>query len=160
MHKIDSFQIDHTRLDSGLYLSRKDKVGEEEVLTYDIRLKRPNRDVALTSAVAHTIEHLGATFLRQQSPLKEQVIYFGPMGCLTGFYLILGKQITPAELSPLITDLFRFIVHFEGEVPGATPRECGNHTLMDLKGAREEGRRYLCEVLEEISKENLTYPIA
>lgn len=160
MQKIESFQIDHTRLQPGIYLSRKDRVGTEEICTYDIRLKRPNIDAALTSEVAHTIEHIGATFLRYESALKESTIYFGPMGCLTGFYLILSKEFSTVELVPYITELFRCIENFDGDIPGASPEECGNYQLMDLQGAREEGRRYCQEILTAISKENLEYPVS
>lgn len=160
MQKIESFQIDHTRLEPGIYLSRKDRVEKEEICTYDIRLKRPNQDVPLTSEVAHTIEHIGATFLRHQSSLKESTIYFGPMGCLTGFYLILSKRFSTLDLVPQITELFHCIENFDKEIPGASPKECGNYQLMDLPGAREEGKRYCQETLSSISKENLEYPVS
>lgn len=158
MQKIESFQIDHNRLEPGIYLSRKDWVGKEEICTYDIRLKRPNREAPLTSEVAHTIEHIAATFLRHQSPLRENTIYFGPMGCLTGFYLILNKQLSTLDLVPHITELFRCLARFDEEIPGASPKECGNYQLMDLHGAREEAERYYQEILSSITKENLEYP--
>lgn len=160
MQKIESFQIDHTRLEPGIYLSRKDRVGKEEICTYDIRLKRPNREEPLTCEVAHTIEHIGATTLRNQSSLRENTIYFGPMGCLTGFYLILNKQFSTVDLVLPITELFRCIENFNGDIPGASPMECGNYQLMDLPGARGEGRRYCQDILTSISKENLEYPVS
>ncbi|WP_432738742.1 S-ribosylhomocysteine lyase [Maridesulfovibrio sp. FT414] len=158
MNRIGSFKIDHTRLKRGIYLSRRDAVGAETVTTFDLRMKEPNNEPALSSAVAHTIEHIGATFLRNHEGYGDKIIYFGPMGCLTGFYLLLNGDLKSVEIVPLIEDLFGFAAEFDGEIPGASAVECGNYTLMDPAGAREEARRFFVEVLNKITPENLVYP--
>lgn len=141
MEKIASFTIDHTRLMSGIYVSRKDKAGEQTLTTIDIRFRRPNVEPALEPKAAHTIEHLGATYLRNLDGWKDRIIYFGPMGCMTGFYLIVAGDFTAgtAEYDALVqalTGMFRFISGYEGEIPGSRPDECGNCTFHDLAGAR------------------------
>ncbi|WP_136797378.1 MULTISPECIES: S-ribosylhomocysteine lyase [Desulfosediminicola] len=158
MKKIESFKIDHTRLKRGIYVSRRDHVGSEVIATFDLRLKEPNNEPALEAAAAHTIEHIGATFLRNHPEFAARIIYFGPMGCLTGFYLLLRGNYASPDIVPLMTELFKAIAEFDDAIPGATPIECGNYRLMDLEGARREGKKYLEEVLERIGEENLVYP--
>ncbi len=158
MEKIASFTIDHTKLKRGIYVSRKDSIGAETVTTFDLRLKEPNTEPALTSAVAHTIEHLAATFLRNHDEYAAKTIYFGPMGCLTGFYLLLAGSIDSQEIVPLITEVFNFVAEFEGDIPGASAVECGNYRLMDLAGAQEEARKYAIEILADIDSSHLIYP--
>ena len=157
MDKIPSFTIDHERLQRGIYVSRKDSVGGEIVTTFDIRMKEPNRESALTPAALHTIEHLAATFVRNDPEWKERVIYWGPMGCLTGNYFLVRGDLESRDILPLMIRTFRFIADFEGEVPGAAPRDCGNWRLHDLAEAKREARRYM-ETLEAATEENLTYP--
>ncbi len=158
MQKIPSFQIDHTRLQRGIFVSRKDTLGEETVTTFDLRLKEPNNEPALTSACAHTIEHIGATFLRNHHAYSEKTIYFGPMGCLTGFYLLLKGDLESQTIVPLMQELFGYIAEFSGDVPGATPVECGNYLLMDLEAACGEAKKYCEEILTDMKKANLLYP--
>ncbi|MBP5393866.1 MAG: S-ribosylhomocysteine lyase [Bacteroidaceae bacterium] len=158
MNKIPSFTIDHNRLLRGIYVSRRDKVGSEEVTTFDIRMKEPNREPALHPGALHTIEHLAATYLRNDPVWKDRIVYWGPMGCLTGNYLLMRGHLEPADILTLMQDTFRFIAEFEGEVPGAAPQDCGNWLLHDLPMARLEARRYLEEVLLNCKSENLVYP--
>lgn len=159
MKPIASFQIDHTKLKRGIYVSRKDNVDNAVVTTFDLRMKEPNNEPAFEPAAAHAIEHIAATFLRNHSEYGDRIIYFGPMGCLTGFYLLLGGKHESEDILPLIRELFETVANFEGDIPGASPVECGNYTLMDLPAAKEEARKYLNEILENISKENLNYPV-
>lgn len=158
MNKIPSFTIDHNKLLRGVYVSRQDNVGGEVVTTFDIRMKEPNREPALGQGAIHTIEHLAATFLRNHPVWADRVVYFGPMGCLTGCYLLLRGDLASADILPLLRETFRFIAEYEGEVPGAAARDCGNYLLHDLPMARLEARRFLEEVLENIQPENLHYP--
>lgn len=158
MDKIESFQIDHTRLKRGIYVSRKDNVGNAIVTTFDLRMKEPNNEFPLSSATAHTIEHIGATFLRNHMSYGCRILYFGPMGCLTGFYLLLREDSDSLEITPLIQELFRYVAVFDGPIPGATPVECGNFTLMDLPAAKVEAQKYFQEVLDRIGNVNLNYP--
>jgi S-ribosylhomocysteine lyase len=158
MEKIESFKIDHMRLKRGIYVSRKDGVGSKTVTTFDLRMKEPNNEQTLSPAAAHTIEHIGATFLRNHSEFGNKILYFGPMGCLTGFYLLLSDNFDSKTIVPLIQELFKYVAEYEGKIPGATPVECGNHTLMDLPGAKVEAERYFEEVLNGIDGENLVYP--
>ena len=157
MDKIPSFQIDHERLLPGIYVSRKDRVGDEVITTFDIRMKAPNREPALGQGALHTIEHLAATYLRNDAEWKERVIYWGPMGCLTGNYLLLHGDLESADIVELMQRTFAFVANYEGEVPGTTARDCGNYLLHDLPMARYEARRYL-EVLQHLSHTNLHYP--
>ena len=159
MEKIPSFTIDHIRLLRGIYVSRRDNVGGEVVTTFDVRMKEPNREPVLSPSAIHTIEHLAATFLRNHPVWADRIIYWGPMGCLTGNYLIVKGDLTSAEILPLVKETFAFVADYEGEVPGATARDCGNYLLMNLPEARWEARKYLDEVLEKISDENLNYPV-
>ena len=158
MEKIPSFTIDHIRLERGIYVSRQDNVGGEVVTTFDVRMKEPNREPVLSPSAIHTIEHLAATFLRNHPVWADRIIYWGPMGCLTGNYLIVKGDITSADILPLVKETFAFVASYEGEVPGATARDCGNHLLMNLPEARWEARKYLTEVLENITDNTLNYP--
>lgn len=158
MKKIPSFTIDHNRLKRGIYVSRKDYVGNEVVTTFDVRMKEPNREPALSPSAIHTMEHLAATFLRNHAEWASRIIYWGPMGCLTGNYLIVRGDLASAEVLPLMKETFAFIASFEGDVPGASARDCGNYLLMNLPEARWEAGKYLCEVLECATEENLNYP--
>ena len=158
MNKIPSFTFDHNRLQRGIYVSRKDAVGTETVTTFDIRMKEPNREPVVHAGALHTIEHLAATFLRNDSEWKDRVIYWGPMGCLTGNYLILQGDLQSEDIVDLMRRTFRFIADYEGEIPGAAPQDCGNWLLHDLPMARWEARKFLNEVLDNIKPENLHYP--
>ena len=157
MEKITSFTIDHIRLQPGLYVSRKDAVGSETVTTFDLRLTSPNEEPVMNTAEVHTIEHLAATFLRNDPAWKDRVLYFGPMGCRTGFYLLLSDDLSSRDVLPLVTDCFRFIRDYRGEVPGASPKDCGNYLDMNLSMANYWGRRYTA-LLENITPDRLTYP--
>ena len=158
MKKIPSFTIDHNRLVRGIYVSRQDKVGSETVTTFDIRMKEPNREPALGQGALHSIEHLAATFLRNHPVWADRIIYWGPMGCLTGNYLLVRGDLQSADILPLMIETFRFIADYEGEIPGAAPKDGGNSLLQDLPMARWEARKYLTEVLEVATEENLHYP--
>lgn len=157
MEKIASFTIDHTRLLPGIYVSRKDKVGNEIITTFDIRMKRPNSEPCLHPGAIHTIEHLAATFLRNDPIWKDRVIYWGPMGCLTGNYLLLRGDLQSHDIVDLMIRTFRFVTDYEGDIPGATEKDCGNCRLHDLPMAKYEAHCYL-KVLEHIKEENLIYP--
>lgn len=159
MKKIPSFTIDHLRLLPGIYVSRKDAVGSETVTTFDIRMKAPNLEPALGQGAIHTIEHLAATYLRNDAEWADKIIYWGPMGCLTGNYLLMKGDLESKDIVELMTRTFRFVAEFEGEIPGAAAKDCGNWLLHDLPMARYEARKYL-EILENISDENLIYPQA
>ena len=158
MEKIASFTIDHLKLVPGLYVSRVDQVGQETVTTFDIRMTNPNEEPVMNTAEVHTIEHLGATYLRNHPVYKDKTLYFGPMGCRTGFYLLLAGKYESRELVPLMKELFAFIRDYEGEIPGASPKDCGNYLDMNLPMARYLAGRYLSQVLEGISQDRLLYP--
>ncbi len=159
MKKIASFTVDHLRLLRGIYVSRTDRTPSGDTLTtFDIRMTEPNRQEALSGTALHTIEHLAATYLRNHPQWKERIVYWGPMGCCTGNYLIVSGDYSSADILPLMRETFEFIADFDGEIPGATPRDCGNYSYMDLPTARAEARRYLNEVLLNPSEANLTYP--
>lgn len=157
MEKITSFTIDHIKLQPGLYVSRKDNVGAETVTTFDLRFTSPNEEPVMNTGEMHTIEHLAATYLRNEPNWKDKVLYFGPMGCRTGFYLLLAGDHCSNEILPLILDCFRFIGDFTGEVPGATAKDCGHYLDMDLPMANYWGKRY-ASLLETITPDRLTYP--
>lgn len=157
MEKITSFTIDHIRLQPGLYVSRKDAVGDGIVTTFDLRLTKPNEEPVMNTAEVHTIEHLAATYLRNDPEWKSRVLYFGPMGCRTGFYLLLSGDYTSKEIVPLVLDCFRFIRDYRGEVPGASPRDCGNYLDMNLPMANYWGAKYAA-LLENITPDRLVYP--
>lgn len=158
MEKITSFTIDHLRLLPGIYVSRKDRAGDAVITTFDIRMTRPNFEPVINTAEIHTIEHLGATFLRNDPEFKDRVLYFGPMGCRTGFYLLLTGDYESQHIVPLITRMFEFIRDFDGDVPGAAARDCGNYLDMNLPMTRFLAGRYVREVLADITEERLIYP--
>ena len=157
MEKIASFTIDHIKLQPGVYVSRKDKVGAETVTTFDLRLTSPNEEPVMNTAEIHTMEHLAATYLRNEPNWKEKVLYFGPMGCRTGFYLLLAGDYASADIVPLVRDCFAFVRDFRGEVPGASARDCGNYLDMNLPMANYWGKKYT-QLLENITEDRLVYP--
>ena len=157
MEKITSFTIDHLKLQPGLYVSRKDQVGSETITTFDLRLTSPNEEPVMNTAEMHTIEHLAATYLRNEPQWKRKVIYFGPMGCRTGFYLLLAGDYQPTDILPLIKDCFRFISQFSGEIPGASAKDCGNYLDMNLPMANYWGQRYV-SLLESAKSDRFAYP--
>ncbi|MBO5088138.1 MAG: S-ribosylhomocysteine lyase [Lachnospiraceae bacterium] len=157
MEKIASFTVNHLVLLPGIYVSRKDHVGNEVVTTFDLRMTRPNFEPVMNTAEIHTLEHLGATFLRNHPEYKDRVIYFGPMGCRTGFYLLLAGDYESKDIVPLIQEMFTFMKDFEGDVPGAAARDCGNYLDMNLGMAKFVAKRYYDEVLCNISEDRLTY---
>ena len=157
MEKITSFTIDHLRLLPGVYVSRKDSVGDSVVTTFDLRITAPNREPVMNTAEMHTMEHLAATYLRNEPVWKDRVIYFGPMGCRTGFYLLLAGDLSSQDILPLVTDCFRFIAGYAGEVPGASAKDCGNYLDMNLPMARYWAERYL-NLLKNIPQSQLVYP--
>lgn len=159
MKKIPSFTIDHTRLEPGIYVSRKDTTPAGDVITtFDVRMTRPNREPALSPEALHAMEHLVATFLRNHKEWSPRVIYWGPMGCCTGNYLLLQGDLESRDVVRLIREAMEFVADFEGDVPGATPRDCGNYSFMDLPAARNAARRYVDEILADPKPENLNYP--
>lgn len=157
MEKIASFTIDHLKLQPGLYVSRKDRIGQETVTTFDLRLTKPNDEPVMNTAEVHTIEHLAATFLRNDTEWKDRVVYFGPMGCRTGFYLLLAGDLESSDVVELVKDCFCFIRDYEGDVPGAAAKDCGNYLDMNLPMAKYWGRRY-SELLTDITPDRLVYP--
>ena len=159
MEKIASFTIDHIKLQPGIYVSRKDHIGTETLTTFDLRMTSPNEEPVMNTAEMHTIEHLAATFLRNHADWKERVIYFGPMGCRTGFYLILAGDLESRDIVPLMQEMYEFIAKFEGEVPGASAKDCGNYLDMNLPMAKFLARKYLTEILDNIPENRLTYPL-
>ena len=161
MEKIESFQVNHELLKRGIYVSRKDydnNTNEVIATTFDIRLKEPNREPVMNIAEVHTIEHLGATFLRNHETYKKETIYFGPMGCRTGFYVIFKGDLSSKDIVDIMKEMFKFIAEYEGEVPGADPKSCGNYLDQNLPMAKYEARKFYKEILENIKEENLTYP--
>ena len=159
MKKIASFTIDHLRLSRGIFVSRKDTTPSGDIITtFDIRLTEPNRQPALSPQALHAMEHLAATYLRNRDDWADRIVYWGPMGCCTGNYLLLSGSYTSEDILPLIRDTFEFIASWQGEIPGATPRDCGNYSFMDLDEARRQARIYLDEVLAAPTHENFTYP--
>lgn len=155
MDKIASFTVNHLKLLPGVYVSRRDTAGDARITTFDIRMTRPNHEPVMNTAEIHTIEHLGATFLRNHKVYKDRVLYFGPMGCRTGFYL-LTRGLTPAEALSLTVESFRFMAAFEGDVPGASEVECGNYRDMDLPAAKAEAAAML-PLLEALTADELHY---
>ena len=158
MEKITSFTIDHIKLIPGVYISRKDPVGTEMITTFDIRMTSPNDEPVMNTAEMHTIEHLAATFLRNHKKFGPKIIYFGPMGCRTGFYLLLAGDYESKDIIDLLKEMFIFIADFEGEVPGASAKDCGNYLDMNLPMAKYLAKKYLNEVLENITEKRLVYP--
>ena len=158
MEKIASFTIDHLRLQTGLYVSRVDCAGQEKITTFDIRMTRPNTEPVMDTAAVHAIEHLGATYLRNDPQWKDRVLYFGPMGCRTGFYLLLAGSYESRDVLPLVDGMFRFIAGYEGEIPGASAKDCGNYLDMNLPMARYHAEKYIREVLDHPAQDRLIYP--
>ena len=158
MEKITSFTIDHIKLQPGVYVSRKDKVGAETLTTFDLRMTSPNEAPVMNTAEVHTIEHLGATFLRNHPDYKEKTVYFGPMGCRTGFYLILAGDYTSRDIVPLMIEMYEFIRDYKDAVPGASPMDCGNYLDMNLPMTNYLAARYLDNVLYDINDSRLIYP--
>ena len=158
MEKIASFTIDHLKLVPGVYVSRKDTIGREVITTFDLRMTSPNDEPVMNTAEVHTIEHLAATFLRNHPVYANKTIYFGPMGCRTGFYLLLAGDLTSKEIVPLMIEMFEFIRDFKDEVPGASPKDCGNYLDMNLPMANYLAKRYLDNVLYNIDDSRLVYP--
>ena len=157
MEKITSFTIDHIKLQPGLYVSRKDPIGSETVTTFDLRLTSPNEEPVMNTAEVHAIEHLAATYLRNEPQWKDRVLYFGPMGCRTGFYFLLKGDLSSRDALPLVRNCFRFIAEFQGDIPGASPRDCGNYLDMNLNMANYWGRKY-ASLLETCGEDRLVYP--
>ncbi len=157
MEKITSFTIDHIKLQPGLYVSRVDSVGSEKITTFDLRLTSPNEEPVMNTAEMHTIEHLAATYLRNEPQWKEKILYFGPMGCRTGFYLLVAGKWSSEEILPLVLDCFRFIANFHGDIPGASAKDCGNYLDMNLPMANYWGKHY-AQLLANIDSSRLTYP--
>ena len=160
MEKIASFTINHIKLQPGVYVSRKDKVGEGVVTTFDLRMTSPNEEPVMNTAEVHAIEHLGATFLRNHPEYKDKIMYFGPMGCRTGFYLLLAGDYESRQILPLVTEMYEFIAAYEGEIPGASPMDCGNYLDMNLPMANYWARRYLTVLknIDSFPESRLTYP--
>lgn len=158
MKKIASFTVNHLDLLRGVYVSRRDLVGENHLTTFDIRMKRPNLEPVINTGELHAMEHLGATFLRNHREWDERTVYFGPMGCRTGFYVIFKGKLQPEDVLPILEEMFQFMAEFRDEIPGATARDCGNYLDMNLPMARFEAKKFLEEVLKDIKEENLTYP--
>ncbi|MEE1312444.1 MAG: S-ribosylhomocysteine lyase [Lachnospiraceae bacterium] len=158
MKKIASFTVNHLDLLPGIYVSRKDYIGNEILTTFDLRMTAPNKEPVMNTAEIHTVEHLAATYLRNNEDYKDRIVYFGPMGCRTGFYLIIAGDLTSEEVLPLITSTFEFIRDFSDEVPGASPRDCGNYLDMNLPMANYIANHYLEQTLYQITEKNLNYP--
>mgnify|MGYP003296592691 FL=1 len=158
MEKIASFTIDHIKLEPGVYVSRKDHIGSEVITTFDLRMTSPNDEPVMNTAEMHTIEHLAATFLRNHKDYKDKTIYFGPMGCRTGFYLLLAGDLSSKDIVPLMIEMYEFIKGFKDEVPGASAKDCGNYLDMNLGMANYLAKRYLDNVLYNIDEAHLVYP--
>jgi len=158
MKQIASFTIDHMRLLRGVYVSRKDKIGSEIITTFDIRMTRPNFEPVMLTGEVHTIEHLAATYLRNHADFAEKTVYFGPMGCRTGFYLLLGGDYESKDILPLLTEMYEFIRDFSGDIPGATAENCGNYSDMNLPLAKHYAQKFLDEILYPIDDSHLIYP--
>ncbi|MCI1945826.1 S-ribosylhomocysteine lyase [Clostridium luticellarii] len=158
MDKISSFTVNHLKLIPGVYVSRKDKFGDVVLTTFDIRMTSPNDEPVMNTAEVHTIEHLGATFLRNHSIYGNKTVYFGPMGCRTGFYLILHGDYESKDIVDLLVEMYKFIFNFQGDIPGAAPKDCGNYLDMNLPMAKYWADKFLKEVLTDIPDERLNYP--
>ena len=157
MEKIASFLVNHLVLEPGIYVSRKDRFRDTVITTFDIRLTAPNKEPVMNTAEVHTIEHLGATYLRNEENWKDRVVYFGPMGCRTGFYVLLEGDLESRDIVSLMKDMFVFIRDFEGEIPGAAARDCGNYLDQNLAMARWHAERFLKNTLEDIDERHLVY---
>ncbi len=158
MEKIASFTVDHLRLNRGVYVSRIDNFEGQTITSFDLRMTKPNFEPVMNTAEIHTIEHLGATFLRNHPEFAKKTVYFGPMGCRTGFYMLISGEYSSRQILPLVIEMFAFIRDFEGEVPGAAAKDCGNYLDMNLPMAKFLANRYLNETLLVATDENLIYP--
>ena len=158
MQKITSFTIDHIKLIPGVYVSRKDPVGSEVITTFDLRMTSPNDEPVMNTAEMHAIEHLAATFLRNHKEFGPKIIYFGPMGCRTGFYLLLAGDYKSKDIIDLLKEMYTFIAEYDDEIPGASAKDCGNYLDMNLPMAKYLAKKYLDEVLTDITEERLVYP--
>jgi len=158
MERIASFTVDHKKLNRGIYVSRIDEINGNYITTFDVRMKLPNREPVINIAELHTIEHLGATFLRNHPTWKDEVVYFGPMGCRTGFYVILKGKLESKDIIDLMKELYKFMAEFKGKIPGATAIECGNYLDQNLAMANFESKKFLEETLENLTEANLVYP--
>lgn len=158
MKKIPSFTVNHLKLLRGIYISRKDEIKDNVITTFDLRMKVPNKEPVMNTAEVHTIEHLGATFLRNHEVWADKTIYFGPMGCRTGFYVIFKGDLDSKDIIDIVKEMFKFISDYEDEVPGASPKDCGNYLDMNLNIAKYEAKKYYDEVLQNLKQENLIYP--
>lgn len=158
MQKIASFTVNHLKLEPGIYVSRKDHFGDVTITTFDLRMTAPNREPVMNTAELHTIEHLGATFLRNEEGWKDRVVYFGPMGCRTGFYVLFEGDLSAEDVAPVITRMFEFIRDYEGDVPGAAAKDCGNYLDQNLGMAKWVAARYLDQTLYGITEEHMIYP--
>jgi len=157
MEKIASFQIDHLRLKPGIYVSRQDRFGETIITTFDLRFKEPNKEPVMDMPALHTIEHLGATFLRSHKEWGNKIVYFGPMGCRTGFYLIVEGEKKSGDILSLLNEMLNWILDFKGDIPGASPAECGNFREQNLEMAQWESKHYI-KIVQNPSQNNLNYP--
>ena len=158
MERIASFTVDHKKLNRGIYVSRIDEINGNYITTFDVRMKLPNREPVINIAELHTMEHLGATFLRNHPTWKDEVVYFGPMGCRTGFYVILKGKLESKDIIDLMKELYKFMAEFKGKIPGATAIECGNYLDQNLAMANFESKKFLKETLENLTEANLVYP--
>ena len=159
MEKIASFTINHEKLLPGLYISRIDKINNEVITTFDIRITKPNTEPVIDNAALHAIEHLGATFLRNHQLVKNSIIYFGPMGCRTGFYLIMAGNLKPLDIYDLIKEMIDYIINYEGLIPGASSIECGNYLELNLSTAKFYSKKYKEEVLDSFTEDRYNYPL-
>ncbi|MBQ0002901.1 MAG: S-ribosylhomocysteine lyase [Treponema sp.] len=159
MNKIASFTVNHIDLLTGIYVSRKDSIGDQVATTFDLRFTRPNVEPVMGTAGIHALEHLGATFLRNDSEWSDKTIYFGPMGCRTGFYVIFKGDLESKDIIDVITRMIDFVINFEGDIPGASPRDCGNYLDLNLSMAKYYAKKYKDEVLDNITPERLNYPV-
>lgn len=157
MEKIASFKVNHLILLPGLYVSRKDLVSDSVVTTFDMRVTRPNLEPVMDTGSIHTFEHIGATFLRNDKEWKNRIIYFGPMGCRTGFYLIISGDLESKDVLDLVKKMVKYVIDFNGNIPGATPKDCGNYSDMNLSGAKSFAIKYYKEVLENVEESRLKY---
>lgn len=158
MKKIESFQVNHLNLKRGIYVSRRDMIGDNLVTTFDIRMKEPNKEPVMNTAEIHTIEHLGATFLRSHSTYDKLTVYFGPMGCRTGFYVIFKGDLKSKDIVDIIKEMFCFIKDYTGDIPGADDKSCGNYMDMNLPMAKYEASKFYNEILLNLTEQNLIYP--
>ena len=158
MEKIASFTIDHIKLQPGIYVSRKDHIGDEVITTFDLRMTSPNEEPVMNTAEMHTIEHLAATFLRNHKEFGPKMIYWGPMGCRTGFYVIFAGDLKSEDILPVLREAADFVLSYEGEIPGYSPRDCGNYLDMNLPMAKYLAGKFLDEVLYDIKPDRLIYP--